>query len=127
MACEGTGYGYQTRAVLVGGNSIDHYLCLTATELRAELPSMALSGDEFARLEPKLSIIEKLAIGHIGLNRPTTTISSGEAQRLKLLDLLTSHHEDEIIVLDEPSANLQYQDNLAILNAILELNDRGTA
>ena len=121
VACEGTGYGYQTRAVLVGGNSIDHYLCLTATELRAELPSMALSGDEFARLEPKLSIIEKLAIGHIGLNRPTTTISSGEAQRLKLLDLLTSHHEDEIIVLDEPSANLQYQDNLAILNAILEL------
>lgn len=124
-ACVGSGYGYQTRAVLVGGKSIDHYLCLTATELRAELPCMGLSEDEFARLERQLSVIEKLAIGHIGLNRPTTTISSGEAQRLKLLDVLTSHHEGKIIVLDEPSANLQYQDNLAILNAILELKRQG--
>lgn len=120
-ACDGSGYNYQARAVLLGGKSIDHYLCLTATELRAELPCMELSDDEFARLERQLSVIEKLAIGHIGLNRPTTTISSGEAQRLKLLDVLTSHHEGKIIVLDEPSANLQYQDNLAILTAILEL------
>lgn len=120
-ACEGSGYGYQARAVLVGGKSIDQYLCLSATELLAELPNMGLSEDEFARLERQLSVIEKLAIGHIGLNRPTTTISSGEAQRLKLLDLLTSHQEEKIIVLDEPSANLQYQDNIAILNAILEL------
>ena len=120
-ACVGSGYGYQTRAVLVGGKSIDHYLCLTATELRADLACMGLSEDEFVRLERQLSVIEKLAIGHIGLNRQTTTISSGEAQRLKMLDVLTSHHEGKIIVLDEPSANLQYQDNLAILNAILEL------
>lgn len=124
-ACEGSGYGYQTRAVLVGGKPIDHYLSLTANEFRGELPSLGLNDNEFARLDMKLSVIEKLAIGHIGLNRSTTTISSGEAQRLKLLDVLTSHHDRKIIVLDEPSANLQYKDNLAILNAILELKRQG--
>ncbi|NLC37273.1 MAG: ATP-binding cassette domain-containing protein [Alcaligenaceae bacterium] len=124
-ACEGSGYGYQTRAVLVGGKHIAHYLSLTASEFRAELPSLGLCDDEFAQLDKQLSVIEKLAIGHIGLNRATTTISSGEAQRLKLLDVLTSHHDGKIIVLDEPSANLQYQDNLAILTAILELKQQG--
>lgn len=124
-ACEGSGYGYQTRAVLVGGKPIDHYLALTASELRTELPDLGLRDDESARLDRQLNVIEKLAIGHIGLNRSTTTISSGEAQRLKLLDVLTSHHTGKIIVLDEPSANLQYQDNLAILNAILELKRQG--
>jgi len=124
-ACEGSGYGYQTRAVLVGGKPITHYLSLTASELRAELPDMGLGNDEFARLDRQLNVIEKLALGHIGLNRSTTTISSGEAQRLKLLDVLTSHHIGKIIVLDEPSANLQYQDNLAILDAILELKRQG--
>jgi excinuclease ABC subunit A len=124
-ACEGSGYGYQTRAVLVGGKPIDHYLSLTASELRTELPDLGLGDDEFARLDRKLNVIEKLAIGYIGLNRSTTTISSGEAQRLKLLDVLTSHHTGKIIVLDEPSANLQYQDNLAILKAILELKRQG--
>lgn len=124
-ACEGSGYGYQTRAVRVGGKSIDHYLSLTASEFRAELPGLSLGDEEFLRLDWQLSVIEKLAIGHIGLNRSTTTISSGEAQRLKLLDVLTSHHDGKIIVLDEPSANLQYQDNLAILEAILELKRQG--
>jgi excinuclease ABC subunit A len=123
--CEGSGYGYQTRAVLVGGKTIDYYLSLTASEFRAELPSLGLVDDEFSRLDRQLSIIEELAIGHIGLNRSTTTISSGEAQRLKLLDVLTSHHAGKIIVLDEPSANLQYLDNIAILKAILELKRQG--
>lgn len=124
-ACEGSGYGYQTRAVFVGGKSINFYLSLTASELRAELPGLGLSETEFAQLDRKLNVIEKLAIGHIGLSRSTTTISSGEAQRLKLLDVMTSSHIGKIIVLDEPSANLQYQDNIAILDAILELRRQG--
>lgn len=124
-ACEGSGYGYQTRAVLVGGKSIDHYLSLTTSELRAELINLGLSPTEFARLDRQLNVIEKLAIGHIGLSRSTTRISSGEAQRLKLLDVLMSHHSGKIIVLDEPSANLQYQDNLAVLDAIVELKRQG--
>lgn len=124
-SCEGSGYGYQTRAVLVDGKPINHYLSLTANEFRAELPNLGLGDAEFARLDRRLNVIEKLAIGHIGLSRSTTTISSGEAQRLKLLDVLTSQHVGKIIVLDEPSANLQYQDNLAILDAILELKRQG--
>lgn len=124
-ACGGSGYGYQTRAVFVGGNSINFYLSLTASELRAELPDLGLADTEFAQLDRKLNIIEKLAIGHIALSRSTTTISSGEAQRLKLLDVMTSSHIGKIIILDEPSANLQYQDNLAILDAILELRRQG--
>lgn len=124
-ACEGSGYGYQTRAVFLGGKSINFYLSLTASELRAELPNLGLADTDFTQLDRKLNVIEKLAIGHIGLNRSTTTISSGEAQRLKLLDVMTSSHIGKIIVLDEPSANLQYQDNLAILDAILELRRKG--
>lgn len=120
-SCEGTGYSDQTRAVLVNGKSIDYYFSLTANELHMELPRFALDDATLTRLHRQLDIIERLAIGHIALNRSTASISSGEAQRLKLLEVLTSHDSGKIIIIDEPSSNLQYHDNLAILDAILDL------
>lgn len=124
-ACDGTGYGYQNRAVLINGKPFYYYLSLPANAFRAGLPQLMLDDAEFSKLDRQLDLIEKLAIGHISLDRSTTTISSGEAQRLKLLDVLMSNDSGKIIVLDEPSSNLQYGDNLAILDAIIKLKCLG--
>lgn len=123
-ACAGTGYGYQARAVHVNGKPFDFYLSLSSRDIRSAISQWELDQATFKKLDGKLELIEKLAIGHISLDRPTTAISSGEAQRLKLLDVLTSNDTGKIVVLDEPSSNLQYHDNLAILDAILQLKKR---
>lgn len=124
-ACAGSGYSHQARAVQINGKPFDYYLSLSSRDLRSEVPYWELDETAFKKLDGKLELVEKLAIGHISLDRPTTAISSGEAQRLKLLDVLTSNDTGRIIVLDEPSSNLQYHDNLAILDAILQLKKSG--
>lgn len=123
-ACAGSGYGHQARAVQINGKPFDYYLSLSSRVLRSEVSQWELDETTFKKLDRKLELVERLAIGHISLDRPTTAISSGEAQRLKLLDVLTSDETGRIIVLDEPSSNLQYHDNLAILDAILQLKMR---
>ena len=124
LECEGTGYGYQTRAVLVGGKPIHYYLSLTADDLSHHLDALNLDKGLKADIERLLSLISKLAIDHIALDRATSSISSGEAQRIKLLDVLMSQDSGKIVVLDEPSSNLQYRDNLHIIDVILEIKSR---
>lgn len=123
--CEGTGYGYQTRAVRINGQPFDHYLRLSAHGLLLESSVLPFDPDDAKRLEKRLRTLDNLAIGHIGLDRSTAAMSSGEVQRLKLFDVLTSGESGRLVVIDEPSANLQYRDNLAVLEAILELKRRG--
>lgn len=122
--CDGTGYSYQTRAVFVGGKPIDYYLSLTANEFREQLEILDVKTTLKACIERQLGLIQKLSIDHIALNRSTTSISSGEAQRIKLLDVLMSQDTGKIVVLDEPSSNLQYRDNLHIIDVILEIKSR---
>lgn len=123
-ACKGTGYGYQTLAVLVGGKPLPYYLSLTTADLSEQIGNLSIDKHLIDEMEPRLALIRKLAIDHIGLDRSTTSISSGEAQRIKLLDVLVSQDSGKIVVLDEPSSNLQYRDNLSIIKLILEIKSR---
>ena len=122
--CNGTGYDYQASAVFLNGKPINYYLSLTADELNVQLADINLEQTLRGDIERRLMLIKKLAIDHISLDRSTTSISSGEGQRIKLLDLLISQESEKIVVLDEPSSNLQYRDNLHIIELILEIKAR---
>lgn len=122
--CKGTGFGYQARAVLLSGKPFHYYLGLPAADLAKILEKLNTGCVARDEALTKLQFIHKLAIDHIALDRSTASLSSGEAQRLKLLDVLVSQERDRIIVLDEPSSNLQYRDNINIIEILMELKSR---
>ncbi|MBX9753355.1 MAG: ATP-binding cassette domain-containing protein [Pseudomonadaceae bacterium] len=126
--CEGSGLDWQARAVTLNGKSIDFFLGLTPSQLLAELQGLAADGDEVARkMRVVLEYLSALSIDHIDLNRPSLSLSSGELQRMKLLPALINRYSGRLIILDEPSSNLQYRDNLKILRLILELRARNNS
>jgi excinuclease ABC subunit A len=120
--CEGSGLDWQARAVTLNGKSIDYFFGLTPSKLLAELRVLVTEEDEVTReMLVVLDYLSALSIDHIDLNRPLPSMSSGELQRMKLLPALINRYSGRLIILDEPSSNLQYRDNLKILRLILEL------
>lgn len=127
-ACEGSGLGWQARAVTFNGKPIDFFFGLTPSKLLAELPVSINDQDELIRkIRVVLGYLSALSIDHIDLKRPTLSMSSGELQRMKLLPVLINRYSGRLIILDEPSSNLQYRDNLKILRLILELSARNNS
>jgi len=122
--CEGTGFGYQTRAVLLDGKPFHDYLSLPSVDLEKSLEDLSMRCSARDEALSKLKYIRELSIDYIALDRSTASLSSGEAQRLKLLDVLISQERDRIIVVDEPSSNLQYRDNINIIKILIELKSR---
>lgn len=123
--CEGSGLSWQARAVTINNKSIDFFFGLRPLELLVALQSIDSREDEITRkIQVMLDYLSALSIDHIALNRPLPSLSSGELQRVKLLPVLINRHSGRLIIIDEPSSNLQYRDNLKILGLILELKAR---
>lgn len=121
-SCCGTGLSNLARAVTFKDKSIDFYLSQTPLDLLKSLD----------RVDSKITHSIKdisnylvfLALGHVPLYRTTEQLSSGERQRIKLLPLLVNKVRNRIVIVDEPSSNLQYKDNLKILRLIKEIQGR---
>tara|TARA_R110001583_G_scaffold151016_2_gene302972 strand:- start:5994 stop:9536 length:3543 start_codon:yes stop_codon:yes gene_type:complete len=125
--CLGTGLNTSARAVTINGKSIDFFFTLCSSDLHEELLQIQYEDDYLKKAMTVLSYISKLSIGHISLNRSTATLSSGELQRLKLLSVLLNKYSGRVVVIDEPSSNLQYKDNLKIVGLIKELKARNNS
>lgn len=76
-------------------------------------------------LKKQLEALEYIGLSYLTLNRVTTTLSGGEAQRLKLIRHLNSSLSDLVYIIDEPSVGLHPED-IAKINEILKsLKDKG--
>ena len=73
----------------------------------------------------RLGFLGQVGLGYLHLNRPTSTLSAGEAQRIKLAGLLGSGLISLTILLDEPSRGLHPSEVEALLTALIELRDEG--
>ena len=80
-----------------------------------------LAGELLARLAPLLD----LGVGHLSLDRSTSTLSSGELQRMRLATQLLSQLFGVVFVLDEPSAGLHPADTEALVRNLRALRDGG--
>ncbi|GGN91636.1 excinuclease ABC subunit UvrA [Saccharibacillus kuerlensis] len=92
-------------------------------EAEKALIARRLVGDVTGRLER----LTDIGIGHLSLDRPAPTLSSGELQRLRLASQLISKLFGVVYVLDEPSAGLHPADGEALLDALAALRDAGNS
>ena len=73
-----------------------------------------------------LEVLQSLGLGYLSLGQSSTTLSGGEAQRIKLAAALSKKFEDDTwILLDEPTTGLHFTDTIVLIAALRKLADRG--
>jgi excinuclease ABC subunit A len=117
--CGGTRYNRETLEVKYRGMSIADALEVTV-EQAIEL------FDTIPRVRDRLDALRRVGLGYIALGQPATTLSGGEAQRVKLArELARKATGRTLYVLDEPTTGLHFTDVEMLLAAIFELRDQG--
>lgn len=118
-ACEGKRFKREVLEIRCNGYTIADYLAMSVSEALVAL-------NEFPRIRKLLGTIEDLGMGYMGLGQSLTTLSGGEAQRLKLAKELGKNTKGRILyVLDEPTVGLSYYDAeklLVLLNRLVADN-----
>lgn len=107
--CHGSGFNHYSLSVIYNKKTIADVLKLSISE--------ALLFFAEADFKPILSALNKLALGHLALDRRTNTLSGGELQRLKLVEVIIQKTEPLLLIIDEPSVGLHHND----LNNLLSL------
>jgi excinuclease ABC subunit A len=118
-ACSGKRYNRETLEVRFRGLSIADALDLTVDQASDLLESIP-------RIAQKLAALRQVGLGYIQLGQPATTLSGGEAQRVKLATELSRKATGRTLyVLDEPTTGLHFSDIELLTHALLGLRDAG--
>ena len=112
--------------------SLPDLLRLTPDELLATLRSLKLESrgrlitqDIVPQIEERLRFLAHVGLDYLSLERPTETLSGGEAQRIRLAAQLGSNLSGVLYVLDEPSIGLHARDNARLVETLLTLREKG--
>jgi len=117
--CNGKRYNEETLEVKFKGHSIADVLEMTVEE------ALELF-ENFPKLKNKLAVLNEVGLDYIKLGQASTTISGGEAQRIKLSKELSKRSTgDTLYILDEPSVGLHFEDVKKLLTVIQKLVDLG--
>lgn len=118
-SCQGKRYQKKVLEVLYKGKSIYDFLEMTISEA---IPYFK----DIAPLFQKLSILERVGLGYLKLGQSATTLSGGEAQRVKLATELSRRSTGKTLyILDEPTTGLHFADIDRLLLVINQLVDSG--
>ncbi|OJX96868.1 MAG: thiamine ABC transporter permease [Micrococcales bacterium 73-15] len=125
--CHGARLNAAARASLVDGRSIVDWSAMSVRELRD-----LVGGMDDARVAPALAGIRRtldallsVGLGYLSLDRESSTLSGGEAQRVKIVRHLGSALTDATYVFDEPSTGLHPADVQRLNGLLLQLRDAG--
>jgi excinuclease ABC subunit A len=117
--CRGKRYNYETLQVKYKGHSISDLLELTIEEA---LPLLETN----PQVRPKLQTLVDVGLGYVHLGQSSTTLSGGEAQRIKLAKELSKRQTGRTFyVLDEPTTGLHFEDVRKLLEVLQRLVDLG--
>lgn len=117
--CHGKRYNRETLEVRYKGKSIADVLDMTinqAVEFFENIPDILR----------KIKTIQDVGLGYIKLGQPSTTLSGGESQRVKLATELSKRDTGKTLyILDEPTTGLHFEDIRILMNVLQKLVDRG--
>ncbi len=117
--CEGKRYKGEVLEITYKGKNIGDVLSMTVDEALGFFPSLP-------GLQPRLRVLSEVGLGYLRLGQPATTLSGGEAQRLKIAaELGTRMVRDYIYILDEPTTGLHFEDIKKLLAVLGKLVDAG--
>ncbi len=118
-ACQGKRYNRQTLEVRYRGKSIADILDMTinmAVEFFEAIPAIL----------QKVKVLQEVGLGYIKLGQPSTTLSGGESQRVKLAAELAKRDTGRTLyILDEPTTGLHFEDIRVLLDVLNRLVDKG--
>ena len=117
--CHGKRYNRETLEVTYHGKSISDVLDMTVTEALAFFANIP-------RIKNKLATLYDVGLGYIHLGQPATTLSGGEAQRVKLAKELHRQQTGKTFyILDEPTTGLHFEDVSQLIEVLQRLVDAG--
>ena len=119
--CKGRRYNRETLEIRYRGKSIADVLDLTVAEALEFFEAQP-------RIRAKLDILNDVGLGYIHLGQSATTLSGGEAQRVKLATELSKRDTGRTLyILDEPTTGLHFEDVRLLLTVLHRLVDRGNS
>ena len=130
--CGGARLRPESRAVLVSGTPIHEFTALSARRALEWTRGLELSEHDrrIARLvlreiEERLQFLDNVGVGYLSLERAASTLSGGEAQRIRLATQIGSSLVGVLYILDEPSIGLHQRDNEKLIVTLERLRDLG--
>ncbi len=119
--CAGMRYNREALEVHYRNKNIADVLKMTVEEAHrffGDIPSIS----------EKLNVLREVGLGYITLGQPATTLSGGEAQRIKLAQELSRHSTGKTLyILDEPTTGLHFEDIKRLLQVLTQLVDKGNS
>jgi excinuclease ABC subunit A len=117
--CKGKRYNRETLEILFKGKSIADVLDMTVEEAATFFKAVPTVRD-------KMKTLERVGLGYIHVGQQATTLSGGEAQRVKLSKELSRRATGRTLyILDEPTTGLHFEDTRKLLEVLHELSDQG--
>lgn len=118
-ACNGTRYNSETLSIKYKGKSIADVLAMTVYEA-------LIFFENHKTIVKRLQLLCDVGLDYLQLGQPSTTLSGGEAQRIKLVDELAKREQHTLYILDEPTTGLHNSDIeklLQVLNRLVDKNN----
>lgn len=94
-------------------------------QLKLDARGRLITQDIVPQIEERLKFLDHVGLGYLSLDRPTSTLSGGEAQRIRLAAQLGSNLSGVLYVLDEPSIGLHARDNERLIGTLQALRAKG--
>ncbi|MGB4654850.1 MAG: excinuclease ABC subunit UvrA [Bacteroidales bacterium] len=117
--CNGKRYNKQTLEIRYKGKSINDVLNMTVEDACSFF-------ENIPHIYSRIKVINDVGLGYVTLGQPSTTISGGEAQRIKLATELSKKDTgNTLYLLDEPTTGLHFADIKILLNVLQKLVDKG--
>lgn len=132
--CNGQRLNKFSRAVTVGGKTIDEFCRLSVTDELDFINNLKFSPSEekiakeiLKEIRARLGFMKSVGLEYLTLARKASTLSGGEAQRIRLATQIGSSLVGVLYILDEPSIGLHQRDNSKLIKTLKDLRDVGNS
>ncbi|MEE1272857.1 MAG: excinuclease ABC subunit UvrA, partial [Bacteroidales bacterium] len=120
-SCHGKRYNRETLEVRYRGKSISEVLDMSFEEA-------VVFFDSYPAIKRQLSMVVEVGLGYLSLGQPSTTLSGGECQRIKLAAELSKKDTGKTLyILDEPTTGLHFEDINILMKVLQKLVDKGNS